>query len=101
MTYKKRFVNRTGISSPISGVNSNTGAWNGSPGQNGFFTMKNFYRLGGSGGGGGSTPSVGGVGGRGGDGGIGSGGGGGGSGYISRAGAGGNGGPGMVIITCW
>jgi len=35
MTYKKRFVNRTGISSPISGVNSNTGAWNGSPGQNG------------------------------------------------------------------
>jgi hypothetical protein len=38
MTYKKRFVNRTGISSPISGVNSNTGAWNGSPGQNGSST---------------------------------------------------------------
>ena len=38
MTYKKRFVNRTGISSPISGVNSNTGAWNGSPGQNGMPT---------------------------------------------------------------
>ena len=38
MTYKKRFVNRTGVSSPISGVNSNTGAWNGSPGQNGMPT---------------------------------------------------------------
>jgi hypothetical protein len=35
MTYKKRFLNRTGQSSPISGINSNTGAWNGSPGQNG------------------------------------------------------------------
>ena len=38
MTYKKRFLNRSGISSPISGVNSNTGAWNGSPGQNGMPT---------------------------------------------------------------
>ena len=35
MTYKKKFLNRSGISSPISGVNSNSGAWNGSPGQNG------------------------------------------------------------------
>lgn len=35
MTYKKRFLNRSGISSPISGVNSNSGAWNGSSGQNG------------------------------------------------------------------
>jgi hypothetical protein len=35
MTYKKRFANKSGISSPISGGNSNTGAWNGSPGQNG------------------------------------------------------------------
>ena len=35
MTYKKRFINKSGISSPISGVNSNSGAWNGSPGQNG------------------------------------------------------------------
>jgi hypothetical protein len=35
MTYKRKFTNRTGISSPISGINSNTGAWNGSPGQNG------------------------------------------------------------------
>jgi len=28
MPYKKKFVNKSGISSPISGVNSNTGAWN-------------------------------------------------------------------------
>lgn len=35
MTYKKRFLNRSGQSSPISGGNSNTGGWNGSPGQNG------------------------------------------------------------------
>ena len=35
MTYKKKFVNRSGVSSPISGANSNSGAWNGSPGQNG------------------------------------------------------------------
>ena len=35
MTYKKKFLNRSGISSPISGVNSNSGAWNGSSGQNG------------------------------------------------------------------
>jgi hypothetical protein len=34
MTYKKRFLNRSGVSSPISGGNSNSGAWNGSPGQN-------------------------------------------------------------------
>jgi len=38
MTYKKRFINKSGISSPISGVNSNTGAWNGSSGQNGSST---------------------------------------------------------------
>ena len=35
MTYKKRFTNKSGISSPLSGFNSNSGAWNGSPGQNG------------------------------------------------------------------
>ena len=36
MPYKKRFTNnRSGVMSPISGGNSNTGAWNGSPGQNG------------------------------------------------------------------
>ena len=31
MTYKKKFLNKSGISSPISGVNSNTGAWNAMP----------------------------------------------------------------------
>jgi hypothetical protein len=35
MSYKKKFLNKSGISSPISGLNSNAGAWNGSPGQNG------------------------------------------------------------------
>ena len=35
MAYKKKFLNKSGVSSPISGVNSTTGAWNGSPGQNG------------------------------------------------------------------
>ena len=37
MTYKKRFsrVNAAGTMSPIAGGNSNRGAWNGSPGQNG------------------------------------------------------------------
>ena len=38
MTYKKRFTNKSGVSSPISGGNSNSGAWNGSPGQNGMPT---------------------------------------------------------------
>jgi hypothetical protein len=34
MTYKKRFSNKSGISSLISGFNNNTGAWNGSAGVN-------------------------------------------------------------------
>ena len=38
MTYKKRFTNKSGISSPIGGGNSNAGAWNGSAGQNGSST---------------------------------------------------------------
>ena len=38
MSYKKKFLNKSGISSPISGANSNAGAWNGSPGQNGSAT---------------------------------------------------------------
>ena len=38
MSYKKKFLNKSGISSPISGANSNSGAWNGSPGQNGMPT---------------------------------------------------------------
>jgi hypothetical protein len=29
MPYKKKFLNKSGVSSPISGINSNTGAWNG------------------------------------------------------------------------
>jgi hypothetical protein len=28
MTYKRKFVNKSGFSSPISGANSNTGSWN-------------------------------------------------------------------------
>lgn len=28
MTYKKRFLNKSGVSSPISGANSNIGSWN-------------------------------------------------------------------------
>ena len=35
MPYKRKFLNKSGFSSPISGANSNTGAWNGSIGQNG------------------------------------------------------------------
>jgi hypothetical protein len=38
MTYKRKFLNKSGVSSPISGANSNQGAWNGSPGQNGLPT---------------------------------------------------------------
>jgi|APCry1669189369_1035219.scaffolds.fasta_scaffold01245_3 hypothetical protein len=38
MAYKKKFLNKSGVSSPISGINSNTGAWNSSPGQNGSST---------------------------------------------------------------
>jgi len=38
MSYKKRFTNKSGISSPIGGGNSNSGAWNGSAGQNGSST---------------------------------------------------------------
>ena len=32
MTYKKKFLNKSGISSPISGMNSNSGAWNSQDG---------------------------------------------------------------------
>jgi len=38
MSYKKKFLNKSGVSSPISGMNSNAGAWNGSSGQNGMPT---------------------------------------------------------------
>lgn len=47
MSYKKKFLNKSGISSPISGMNSNAGAWNNSPGtQDGYsstdFGYKNY-----------------------------------------------------------
>jgi hypothetical protein len=32
MSYKKKFLNKSGVSSPISGMNSNAGAWNGQSG---------------------------------------------------------------------
>ena len=35
MSYKKKFLNKSGISSPISGANSNAGAWNNGAGMNG------------------------------------------------------------------
>ena len=38
MAHKRKFLNKAGTSSPISGINSNTGAWNSSPGQNGSST---------------------------------------------------------------
>jgi hypothetical protein len=34
MPYTKKFLNKSGFSSPISGANSNSGAWNGNPGNN-------------------------------------------------------------------
>jgi len=43
MSYKKKFLNRSGISSPISGANSNAGSWNtdSSSGQNSNGTWNN------------------------------------------------------------
>jgi hypothetical protein len=43
MSYKKKFLNRSGVSSPISGANSNTGAWNtdSTAGQNSNGTWNN------------------------------------------------------------
>ena len=35
MPFKKKFVNKSGISSPISGANSNAGAWNNTVGNSG------------------------------------------------------------------
>lgn len=35
MAYTKKFLNKSGVSSPISGLNSNTGAWNSGSGQSG------------------------------------------------------------------
>jgi hypothetical protein len=35
MPYKRKFLNKSGFTSPISGANSNTGAWNNDPGMTG------------------------------------------------------------------
>ena len=46
MTYKRKFLNKSGVSSPISGLNSNTGAWNNSPSEGSYnnteFGYKNY-----------------------------------------------------------
>jgi len=42
MPFKKKFVNKSGISSPISGVNSNAGAWNNTPTMSGGFNQDQF-----------------------------------------------------------
>jgi hypothetical protein len=46
MPFKKKFVNKSGISSPISGANSNAGAWNNSVGNgsNGYNNDQFGYR---------------------------------------------------------
>jgi len=45
MSYKKKFLNKSGISSPISGMNSNAGAWNNSPGtQDGYNSTEFGYK---------------------------------------------------------
>jgi hypothetical protein len=42
MSYKKKFLNKSGVSSPISGLNSNAGAWNNSPVSDGGFNNTEF-----------------------------------------------------------
>jgi len=42
MAYKKKFLNKSGISSPISGMNSNAGAWNNSPGTSDGYNSTDF-----------------------------------------------------------
>lgn len=45
MSYKKKFLNKSGVSSPISGINSNAGAWNNSPGpQDGYNSTEFGYK---------------------------------------------------------
>jgi len=45
MAYKKKFLNKSGVSSPISGINSNSGAWNNSPGpQDGYNSTEFGYK---------------------------------------------------------
>jgi hypothetical protein len=42
MSYKKKFLNKSGVSSPISGINSNSGAWNGQDGSSGGYSNTEF-----------------------------------------------------------
>lgn len=42
MSYKKKFLNKSGVSSPISGINSNSGAWNSPAGNGGGFNNTEF-----------------------------------------------------------
>ena len=42
MSYKKKFLNKSGVSSPISGINSNSGAWNSPDGSSGGYNNTEF-----------------------------------------------------------
>ena len=42
MSYKKKFINKSGISSPISGINSNSGAWNSQGGSSDGYNSTEF-----------------------------------------------------------
>ena len=47
MPYLKKFLNKSGITSPISGINSNAGSWNASvgnsgPGQSADWSYRNY-----------------------------------------------------------
>ena len=42
MTYKKKFLNKSGVSSPISGINSNSGAWNSPAGPSSGYSNTEF-----------------------------------------------------------
>lgn len=42
MSYKKKFLNKSGVSSPISGMNSNAGAWNNQGGPSDGFNSTEF-----------------------------------------------------------
>jgi hypothetical protein len=42
MSYKKKFLNKSGVSSPISGINSNSGAWNSQGGSSDSYSNTEF-----------------------------------------------------------
>jgi hypothetical protein len=42
MSYKKKFINKSGMSSPISGINSNSGAWNSQGGSSDGYNSTEF-----------------------------------------------------------